>query len=192
MRTLNIQIEVPDGNEKYIGTKTEKNLWLAYILESMARNKYSYYASNAKKAGYEQFSEFYQRTADNEKEHAKIWFKELCQIHTVHDNLTAAVIGEQNEWQVIYKNMAETAAQEGFDDLAKLFEGVAAIEKRHAKRFSCLLDTLEQDSVFKKEELTLWECRNCGNVVLATEAPERCPVCDHPQSYYQVITKCDI
>ena len=167
------------------GSKTEANLWKAFAGESMARNKYTYFASAAKKAGYEQIAAFFTATADNEKEHAKIWFKELGGIGDVASNLRAAAAGENDEWTSMYKEMAETAREEGFDRLAGLFEGVAAIEKEHEERYLQLLANLEGDLVFKAEEETVWICRNCGHIHVGKEAPEVCPVCAHPKAYFE-------
>ena len=167
------------------GSKTEANLWKAFAGESMARNKYTYFASAAKKAGYEQIAAFFTATADNEKEHAKIWFKELGGIGDVAANLRAAAAGENDEWTSMYKEMAETAREEGFDRLAGLFEGVAAIEKEHEERYLQLLANLEGDLVFKAEEETVWICRNCGHIHVGKEAPEVCPVCAHPKAYFE-------
>ncbi len=167
------------------GSKTEANLWKAFAGESMARNKYTYFASAAKKAGYEQIAAFFTATADNEKEHAKIWFKELGGIGDVAANLRAAAAGENDEWTSMYKEMAETAREEGFDRLAGLFEGVAAIEKEHEERYLRLLANLEGDLVFKAEEETVWICRNCGHIHVGKEAPEVCPVCAHPKAYFE-------
>ena len=173
------------GN-KYEGTKTEKNLWEAFAGESMARNKYTYFASVAKKAGYEQIAALFLKTADNEKEHAKLWFKALGGVGTVEENLLAAAEGENAEWTDMYERMAAEAEEEGFAELAEQFRGVAAIEKMHEERYRALLHNIEAMEVFKKSGVTMWECRNCGHVVVGTEAPEVCPVCNHPQSYFEV------
>jgi len=171
---------------KYAGTKTEKNLWEAFAGESMARNKYTYFASAAKKAGYEQIAALFQATADNEKEHAKLWFKALGGLGTTEQNLLSAALGENEEWTEMYKRMAEEAEEEGFTALAEQFRGVAAIEKMHEERYRALLANVENKTVFHKEEETVWECRNCGHVVTGTDAPKVCPVCQHPQSYFEV------
>ena len=171
---------------KYAGTKTEKNLLEAFAGESMARNKYTYFASAAKKAGYEQIAALFQATADNEKEHAKLWFKALGGLGTTEQNLLSAAMGENEEWTEMYKRMAEEAEEEGFTALAEQFRGVAAIEKMHEERYRALLANVENKTVFHKEEETSWECRNCGHVVTGTDAPKVCPVCQHPQSYFEV------
>ncbi len=171
---------------KYAGTKTEKNLWEAFAGESMARNKYTYFASAAKKAGYEQIAALFQATADNEKEHAKLWFKALGELGTTEQNLLSAALGENEEWTAMYKRMAKEAEEEGFTALAEQFRGVAAIEKMHEERYRALLANVENKTVFHKEEETVWECRNCGHVVTGTDAPKVCPVCQHPQSYFEV------
>ncbi len=168
------------------GSKTEKNLMEAFAGESQARNKYTYFASKAKKEGYEQIAALFLETADNEKEHAKIWFKLLNGIGTTIDNLKAAAAGENDEWTDMYARMAKEAKEEGFDDIAKLFEGVAAIEKEHEERYLALLSNIQNDSVFKKNTKCVWICRNCGHIVDAVEAPEKCPVCDHPQAYFML------
>ncbi len=168
------------------GSKTEKNLMEAFAGESQARNKYTYFASKAKKEGYEQIAALFLETADNEKEHAKIWFKLLNGIGTTIDNLKAAAAGENDEWTDMYARMAKEAKEEGFDDIAKLFEGVAAIEKEHEERYLALLSNIQNDSVFKKNIKCVWICRNCGHIVDAVEAPEKCPVCDHPQAYFML------
>ena len=173
------------GN-KYEGTKTEKNLWEAFAGESMARNKYTYFASVAKKAGYEQIAALFLKTADNEKEHAKLWFKALGGVGTVEENLLAAAEGENAEWTDMYERMAAEAEEEGFAELAEQFRGVKAIKKMHEERYRALLHNIEAMEVFKKSGVTMWECRNCGHVVVGTEAPEVCPVCNHPQSYFEV------
>ena len=171
---------------KYAGTKTEKNLWEAFAGESQARNKYTYFASKAKKAGYEQIAELFLKTADNEKEHAKLWFKELSGIGDTAENLLAAAEGENEEWTDMYARMADEADEEGFHDLAAKFRGVAAIEKSHEERYRALLNNVETEAVFAKEEEQVWECRNCGHMVTGKEAPGVCPVCAHPQSYFEV------
>ena len=171
---------------KYSGTKTEKNLWEAFAGESQARNKYSYFASVAKKAGYEQIAELFLKTADNEKEHAKLWFKELNGIGNTAENLLSAAEGENYEWTDMYEAFAKTAEEEGFTALAKRFRMVAAIEKRHEERYRALLHNIETAAVFEKSEVKVWECRNCGHIVVGTKAPEVCPVCAHPQSYFEI------
>ena len=168
------------------GTKTEKNLWEAFAGESQARNKYTYFASKAKKEGYEQIAALFLETADNEKEHAKIWFKLLQGIGTTAENLKAAAEGENGEWTEMYARMAEEADAEGFSDIAKLFRGVAAIEKEHEERYLALLSNVENQTVFKKNQKAVWICRNCGHIVDSAEAPEKCPVCDHPQAYFML------
>ena len=167
------------------GSKTEANLWTAFAGESQARNKYTYFASVAKKAGDEQIAAIFEETANNEKEHAKMWFKELGGIGDTAANLKAAAAGENEEWTSMYKEMAETARAEGFDRLAFLFEGVAKIEKEHEERYLKLLANLEHDVVFKNGEETVWICRNCGHVHVGKEAPSVCPVCSHPQAYFE-------
>lgn len=171
---------------KYSGTQTEKNLEAAFAGESMARNKYSYFASKAKKDGYEQIAAIFQQTADNEKEHAKLWFKELNGIGNTAENLAHAAEGENYEWTDMYVGFAETAEKEGFPELAARFRLVAAIEKRHEERYRALLHNIETLEVFKKSEVKVWECRNCGHIVVGTEAPEVCPTCNHPQSYFEI------
>ena len=171
---------------KYAGTKTEKNLWEAFAGESQARNKYTYFASVAKKAGYEQIAELFLKTAENEKEHAKLWFKALGQIGTTEENLLHAAAGENAEWTDMYDRMAREAEEEGFHDLAAKFRGVAAIEKTHEERYRALLKNVENKSVFEKIGVQVWECRNCGHIVVGTKAPEVCPVCNHPQSYFEI------
>ena len=173
------------GN-KYEGTKTEKNLWEAFAGESQARNKYTYFASVAKKAGYEQIAALFLKTADNEKEHAKMWFKELGQLGTTEENLLHAAEGESFEWTDMYDRMAKEADEEGFAELAEKFRGVAAIEKSHEERYLALLKNVETKAVFEKSGIVMWECRNCGHLVVSAKAPELCPVCAHPQSYFEV------
>lgn len=168
------------------GTKTEKNLWEAFAGESQARNKYTYFASAAKKAGYEQIAELFLKTAENEKEHAKLWFKELGELGDTAANLLSAAQGENDEWTDMYARMAREADEEGFPELAEKFRGVAAIEKSHEERYRALLSNVENNTVFAKAEETVWECRNCGHMVAGTEAPEVCPVCAHPQSFFEV------
>lgn len=168
------------------GTKTEKNLWAAFAGESQARNKYTYFASKAKKEGYEQISAIFQETADNEKEHAKIWFKLLDGIGSTPENLKEAANGENYEWTSMYKEFAEEAKAEGFTTIAKLFEMVADIEKHHEERYLALLKNLEENEVFKKDGKVFWKCRNCGHIYEGEKAPSVCPVCDHPQAYFEV------
>ena len=171
---------------KYQGTKTEKNLQAAFAGESQARNKYTYFASVAKKEGYEQISELFLKTADNEKEHAKMWFKELGELGNTAQNLLHAAEGENYEWTDMYDTFAKEAEEEGFVELAKKFRGVAAIEKEHEERYRALLKNVETKAVFEKSSVTVWECRNCGHIVVGMKAPELCPVCAHPQSYFEV------
>ena len=171
---------------KYAGTKTEKNLWEAFAGESQARNKYTYFASVAKKAGYEQIAAIFLKTADNEKEHAKLWFKELGQLGNTAENLVAAADGEYYEWTDMYERMAKEAEEEGFKALAAKFRGVLAIEKTHEERYRKLLHNVESNEVFEKSGVHVWECRNCGHLVIGTKAPEVCPICAHPQSYFEV------
>ena len=171
---------------KYAGTKTEKNLWEAFAGESQARNKYTYFASVAKKAGYEQIAELFLKTAENEKEHAKLWFKELGALGTTEENLLHAAEGENAEWTDMYERMAKEAEEEGFAALAAKFRGVAAIEKAHEERYRALLNNVESKQVFEKSGVQVWECRNCGHIVVGTAAPQVCPVCAHPQSYFEV------
>ena len=171
---------------KYQGTQTEKNLLAAFAGESQARNKYTYFASKAKKEGYEQIAAIFNATADNEKEHAKMWFKELAGIGSTAENLAAAADGENFEWTDMYEGFAVTAEKEGFPELAKKFRAVAAIEKNHEERYRALLRNVEAQKVFEKSEVKVWECRNCGHIVVGTSAPEVCPVCDHPRAYFEV------
>lgn len=171
---------------KYSGTKTEKNLWDAFAGESQARNKYTYFASVAKKAGYEQIAELFLKTADNEKEHAKLWFKELGELGTVAENLLHAAEGENYEWTDMYAGFAKTAREEGFDHIADLFEGVAKIEKEHEERYLKLVKNLEEGLVFSRDGDVIWQCANCGHIVIGKKAPEVCPVCAHPQAYFQI------
>ena len=173
-------------SNRYKGTQTEKNLEAAFAGESQARNKYTYFASKAKKEGFEQIAALFLKTADNEKEHAKLWFKELNGIGTTAENLEAAADGENFEWTDMYEGFAKTAEAEGFAELAAKFRGVAAIEKHHEERYRALLRNVEAQEVFKKSEVKVWECRNCGHIVVGTAAPEVCPVCAHPQSYFEV------
>lgn len=171
---------------KYEGTQTEKNLQAAFAGESQARNKYTYFASAAKKEGYEQIAALFLKTADNEKEHAKMWFKELSGLGDTAENLAQAADGENYEWTDMYTGFAETAEKEGFPELAEKFRMVAAIEKHHEERYRALLKNVEMREVFKKSEIKVWECRNCGHILVGTDAPQVCPVCAHPQSYFEV------
>ena len=171
---------------KYAGTQTEKNLWEAFAGESQARNKYTYFASKAKKEGYEQIAALFLKTADNEKEHAKLWFKELGELGNTPENLLHAAEGENYEWTDMYDGFAKTADEEGFHELAAKFRLVAAIEKHHEERYRALLKNVETAQVFEKSEVKIWECRNCGHLVVGTKAPELCPTCAHPQSYFEV------
>ena len=171
---------------KYAGTQTEKNLQAAFAGESQARNKYTYFASAAKKEGYEQISALFLKTAENEKEHAKMWFKELGGIGSTAENLEAAADGENFEWTDMYEGFAKTADEEGFHELAEKFRGVAAIEKHHEERYRALLSNVETKQVFEKSEVKVWECRNCGHIIVGTKAPEVCLVCAHPQSYFEL------
>ena len=171
---------------KYAGTKTEKNLWEAFAGESQARNKYTYFASAAKKEGYEQIAALFLKTAENEKEHAKLWFKELGELGSTADNLLHAAEGENYEWTDMYERFARDAEEEGFPELAAKFRGVAAIEKAHEERYRALLNNVETAQVFEKGSVKVWECRNCGHLVVGTKAPDVCPVCSHPQSYFEV------
>ena len=171
---------------KYAGTQTEKNLAAAFAGESEARNKYTYFASKAKKEGYEQIAALFLETADNEKEHAKLWFKELEGIGDTAQNLAAAAAGENYEWTDMYDGFAKTADEEGFHELAAKFRGVAAIEKRHEERYRALLKNVETAQVFERSEVKVWECRNCGHIVVGTKAPEICPVCAHSQAYFEI------
>ena len=171
---------------KYAGTQTEKNLQAAFAGESQARNKYTYFASKAKKEGFEQISALLLKTADNEKEHAKMWFRELDGIGTTAENLAAAAAGENYEWTDMYEGFAKTAEAEGFADLAAKFRAVGAIEKHHEERYRALLKNVEAQEVFKKSTVKIWECRNCGHIVVGEAAPEICPVCAHPQAYFEI------
>ena len=171
---------------KYAGTQTEKNLQEAFAGESQARNKYTYFASVAKKEGYEQMASLFLKTADNEKEHAKMWFKELAGLGDTRENLAAAANGENYEWTDMYEDFAKTAEAEGFPELAAKFRAVGEIEKHHEERYRALLKNIETARVFEKSEVKVWECRNCGHIVVGTKAPQVCPVCNHPQSYFEV------
>lgn len=168
------------------GTKTEANLWAAFAGESQARNKYTYYASKAKKEGYEQISELFTETANQEKEHAKLWFKLIHGIGSTIDNLKDAAQDENDEWTDMYPTMAKEAREEGFDDIATLFEGVAAIEKVHEEKYKKLLQNIEEGIVFSRDGDCIWQCRNCGHIHVGKQAPEVCPVCNHPQAYFEV------
>ncbi len=171
---------------KYEGTQTEKNLKAAFAGESMARNKYTFFSSKAKKDGFEQIAAIFLKTADNEKEHAKMWFKELNGIGDTAENLNAAAEGENYEWTDMYANFAKTAEEEGFTELAKKFRMVGEIEKAHEERYRALLKNVQMQEVFEKSEVKVWECRNCGHIVVGEKAPEICPVCAHPQAYFEV------
>ena len=172
---------------KYVGTQTEKNLMTALAGESEARNKYTWFASKAKKDGFEQIAEIFLKTADNEKEHAKLWYKELTGgVGSTAENLAAAAAWENYEWTDMYDGFAKTADEEGFPELAAKFRGVAAIEKTHEERYRALLKNIEMQEVFAKSEVKVWECRNCGHIVVGTAAPAVCPVCNHPQAYFEV------
>ena len=170
------------------GSKTEKNLMEAFAGESQARNKYTYFASKAKKEGYEQIAAIFQETADNEKEHAKLWFKLLNggEIATTEENLKAAAEGENYEWTDMYERMAKEAREEGFDHIAFLFDGVAKIEKEHEERYKKLLENVKEGKVFEAGEVKIWKCRNCGHIVVGTKAPEICPICAHPKAYFEI------
>ena len=171
---------------KYTGTQTEKNLQAAFAGESQARNKYTFFASVAKKQGYEQIAALFLKTADNEKEHAKLWFKELAGIGSTAENLAAAAEGENYEWTDMYAGFAKTAEAEGFPELAARFRMVGEVERHHEERYRALLHNVETAAVFAKSEVKIWECRNCGLIVVGTAAPEVCPVCNHPQSYFEL------
>ena len=176
---------MPNTNP-YKGTKTEQNLWAAFAGESQARNKYTYFASVAKKEGFEQIAAIFNRTADNEKEHAKLWLKELQELGNTAENLKSAADGENYEWTDMYETFAKEAEAEGFKALANKFRAVAAIEKSHEERYRALLNNVEMQQVFEKGEMTMWECRNCGHLVMGKKAPELCPVCLHPKSFFEV------
>ena len=173
-------------DNKYKGTQTDKNLEAAFAGESQARNKYTYFASVAKKEGYEQISAIFLKTADNEKEHAKMWLKELQGIGDTAQNLASAADGENHEWTNMYEEFAKTAENEGFEALAAKFRMVAAIEKEHEERYRALIKNIETAAVFEKSEVKVWECRNCGHIAVGKNAPEVCPVCAHPQSYFEI------
>ena len=179
------KVEEPKKNP-YAGTKTEQNLWEAFSGESQARNKYTYFASVAKKQGFEQIAALFLKTAENEKEHAELWFKALGEVGGTAENLLHAAEGENYEWTDMYDRMAKEADEEGFHELAEQFRGVAAIEKHHEERYRALLKNVETAAVFEKSEVKVWECRNCGHIVVGTKAPLACPVCAHPQSYFEV------
>ena len=168
------------------GSKTEQNLWAAFAGESQARNKYTYFASVAKKEGYEQIAAIFEATANNEKEHAKMWFKALGEVGNTAENLLHAAEGENSEWTEMYEQFAKDAEEEGFTRLAYQFRAVAKIEKAHEDRYRALLHNVEMQAVFAKSEMTMWECRNCGHLVMGKNAPKLCPVCDHPQSFFEV------
>ena len=175
------------NKNKYSGTKTEQNLIKAFEGEAAARTKYTYFASVAKKEGYEQISDIFLKTAENETEHGKIWFKELNGISdSTAENLSMAADGENYEWNNMYQGFAQTAEEEGFPELAKKFRLIAAVEKHHEQRYRALLHNIETAEVFEKSEVKIWECRNCGNIIIGTKAPEKCPACDHPQSFFEV------
>lgn len=179
--------EIEGGNQnKYAGTQTERNLEAAFAGESQARNKYTYFAAKARQDGFEQIAQIFETTAANEKEHAEIWFKELGGIGATSQNLKSAAEGENFEWTNMYENFAKTAAEEGFTELAAKFRLVAEIEKHHEERYRALLNNVEMQEVFKKSSVKVWECRNCGHIVVGTEAPQTCPVCGKPQSYFQI------
>ncbi|GAB4114245.1 MAG: rubrerythrin family protein [Candidatus Caldatribacteriota bacterium] len=171
------------------GTKTEKNLWEAFAGESQARNKYTYFASAAKKEGYEQIAAIFLETAENEKEHAKLHFKALSGIGNTAENLKEAANGEHYEWTDMYARMAKEAREEGFEKIAQMFEGIAAVEKKHEERYRKLLKNVEEKRVFKREKKIIWKCRNCGYIYEGEEAPEICPVCKHPRSYYEIVVE---
>ena len=177
---------MPIKSNKYAGTKTEKNLMAAFSGESEARNKYTYFASKAKKEGFEQIAAIFQKTADNEKEHAKMWFKELNGLGDTAENLLSAAEGENYEWTDMYAGFAKTAEEEGFKELAAKFRMVAEIEKHHEERYRALLKNVETAKVFEKSEVKVWECRNCGHIVVGTKTPEICPVCAHPKAYFEI------
>lgn len=174
------------GTNKYAGTQTEQNLRTAFSGESEARNKYTYFASVAKKQGFEQIADLFLKTASNEKEHAKLWFKELNGLGDTAENLLSAAEGENFEWTDMYAGFAKTAEEEGFTELAAKFRLVADIEKHHEERYRALLKNVETKTVFEKSEVKVWECRNCGHIVVGTKAPEVCPTCNHPQSYFEI------
>lgn len=170
----------------YAGTRTEQNLWEAYAAESKARNRYTFFASVARQAGFEQIAALFEKTADNEKEHAELWFKALGQLGDTAQNLTDAADVENMEWTDMYQRMAKEADEEGFSALAEQFRGVAAVEKAHEDRYRALLRNVETQAVFEKSGVQVWECRNCGHIAVGVGAPEVCPVCGHPQSYFEL------
>ena len=174
---------------EFKGSKTEKNLWDAFAGESMARNKYTYFASVAKKEGYEQIAAFFLETAENEREHAKMWFKELKGIGATPENLVSAAEGEHGEWTSMYPKMAQDAREEGFERIAQLFERVAQVEKHHEERYQDLLSNIKDDKVFKRDSAVIWKCRNCGHLHVSESAPELCPVCSHPKAYFELYAK---
>ena len=184
--TKNKQFNTTQTMKNLKGSKTEQNLWTAFAGESQARNKYSYYASKAKKEGYVQISKLFEETANNEKEHAKLWFKLLGGIGTTAENLKHAAEGENYEWTDMYATFAKEAREEGFDHIANLFEGVAKIEKEHEERYLKLLENVEGGLVFSREGDMIWQCSNCGHIVVGKQAPEVCPVCAHPQAYFEI------
>ena len=173
-------------SNRFAGTKTEKNLMAAFAGESEARNKYSYFAGVARKEGFQQIAAIFEETAENEKQHAKLWFRHLGGIGTTAENLASAANGENYEWTDMYEQFARDAEEEGFVELAAQFRGVGAIEKAHEARFKKLLSNIEMQQVFEKSEVVMWQCRECGNLVVGKKAPELCPVCAHPQGYFQV------
>lgn len=177
------------SSNKYAGTQTERNLMAAFESESAARNKYTYFASTAKKEGFEQISEIFAKTAGNEEEHAKMWFKELNGISDTAHNLVSAIKSENHEWTDMYEGFAITADQEGFPELARKFRMIAQIEKHHEERYRKLLKNVVNGAVFEKSEVKIWECRNCGHIIIGTKAPKKCPVCDHPQSFFELMAK---
>ena len=183
---VKIEDAAAPAKNPYAGTRTEKNLWEAFAGESQARNKYTYFASVAKKAGYEQIAALFLHTAQNEMEHAKLWFKALGELGDTAENLLHAAEGENAEWTDMYDRMAQEAEEEGFTELAEKFRQVGRIEKAHEERYRALLNNVEMQRVFEKSEETMWECRNCGHLVIGKKAPEVCPVCAHPQSYFEV------
>ena len=186
MRSKRVPPDKEEMNMELKGSKTEKNLMTAFAGESEARNKYTYFASVAKKEGYEQISAIFLKTAENEKEHAKMWFKALGGLSDTAKNLAAAAAGENYEWTDMYATFAKEAEEEGFTKLAAQFRMVGEIEKHHEERYRALLSNVEMQKVFEKSEQTMWECRNCGHLVMGKKAPEVCPVCAHPQSYFEV------
>lgn len=183
---LELLEDVPETQSKYSGTQTEKNLMAAFSSESEARNRYTFFAATAKQEGFEQIAALFELTANNEKEHAEIWYKELGGIATTADNLNSAAEGENYEWTSMYEGFAKTAEEEGFNELAQKFRMVGEIEKKHEERYRALLHNVEAQEVFSRSEVKIWECRNCGHIVVGTQAPEVCPVCSHPQSYFEI------